>query len=365
MQCYSCGMFGHVARSCPNKGKGKGKAGYGKGGKGGKGGKDGGKGFGGKGNGMFGGKGGKGGGYQGVCWSCGKRGHKAAEFWAAQAVDWGTREEEGVADEEGEECGGVWMIGNVEASSVGRKEAEWKITRRRRKAKSERTKSAYLNGPNPSGDCSWPEGRGKHSRGSEDVAGPSRRVGGRWNALLEDDGGVEEVDVGAVDESLPQDEITIDSGAGKNVWPNTRKEGGKVRQLEKRIRLSAANGNEMKVEGEKMVRFKADGKECGMNFIVTEVKKPLAAVSAIVDEGNIVVFGPGPHGSFIQNCMTGEKIMMQRKKGTYVIKVDISVAKKVGRSVRSEEVGVDASAGQEVERKPCSGTSGFTWQAKI
>ena len=51
-------------------------------------------------------------------------------------------------------------------------------------------------------------------------------------------------------------------------------------------------------------------------------QKPLAAVSSIVDEGNVVVFGPGPWGSFIQNVQSGEKIMMTRKKGTYVISVD-------------------------------------------
>ena len=58
-----------------------------------------------------------------------------------------------------------------------------------------------------------------------------------------------------------------------------------------------------------------------MNFLVTDVKKPLAAVSAIVDEGNVVVFGPGPWGSFIQNVGSGEKIFMERKRGTYVMRV--------------------------------------------
>ena len=49
----------------------------------------------------------------------------------------------------------------------------------------------------------------------------------------------------------------------------------------------------------------------------------MAAVSAIVDEGNIVVFGPAEGGSFIQNVATGEKIGMKRKKGTYVIEAEI------------------------------------------
>ena len=92
--------------------------------------------------------------------------------------------------------------------------------------------------------------------------------------------------------------------------------------MEKKVKLMAANCQEMPVEGEKVVKFEVDGKKCGMKFLVTDTKKPLAAVSSIVDEGNVVVFGPGPWGSLIQNVQSGEKIMMTRRKGTYVIAVD-------------------------------------------
>ena len=92
--------------------------------------------------------------------------------------------------------------------------------------------------------------------------------------------------------------------------------------MAKGIKLMAANGQEMKVDGEKLVKFQTGDMQCGLNFLVTDVKKPLAAVSAIVDGGNVVVFGPGPWGSFIQNVTSGERIMMERKKGTYVIKVN-------------------------------------------
>ena len=134
--CHNCGGLGHYARNCPKGGgkgggkskgyqKGKGdfaKGGYGKGfGGGGKG--FGGKGYGGGGKGFGGG--GKGFGYQGLCFNCGKIGHKAAECrggkgggksWWANGVD----EQE---EEEGEEadCGGVFMIGCVDCdSSKGR-----------------------------------------------------------------------------------------------------------------------------------------------------------------------------------------------------------------------------------------------------
>ena len=112
------------------------------------------------------------------------------------------------------------------------------------------------------------------------------------------------------------------------MWPKGRKEGGPVRQLAKKIKLMAANGQEMPVEGEKIVKFETDGRKCGMRFLVTDTKKPLAAVSSIVDEGNVVVFGPGPWGSFIQNVQNGEKIFMTRKKGTYVIAVDFQGGEK-------------------------------------
>lgn len=148
-------------------------------------------------------------------------------------------------------------------------------------------------------------------------------LGGRFGVLAEES---EEVDICAV-EPQPEDEITVDSGAGKNVWPRNRKEGGKMEKLAKGVRLMAANGQEMKVDGEKVVKFQAgDQMRCGLKFLVTDVKKPLAAVSAIVDGGNVCVFGPGPWGSFIQNVATGERIFMERKKGTYVIKVKFTNA---------------------------------------
>jgi hypothetical protein len=143
---------------------------------------------------------------------------------------------------------------------------------------------------------------------------------GRFEALREEEEEEEKTDICAVEEKT-EEEITVDSGAGKCVWPRTRKEGGKVTKLQRNIRLSAANGQEMKVDGEKVIKFETDGRRCAMKFLVTDTKKPLAAVSAIVDEGNVVVFGPGPWGSFIQNVTSGEKIFLQRKKGTYVMKV--------------------------------------------
>ena len=51
-----------------------------------------------------------------------------------------------------------------------------------------------------------------------------------------------------------------------------------------------ANGTKIKVYGEAVLEFEENGTQCGMRFLESDVKKPLAAVSAMNDEGNTVVF---------------------------------------------------------------------------
>ena len=83
-------------------------------------------------------------------------------------------------------------------------------------------------------------------------------------------------------------EITVDSGAVKSVWPS-RKKGVERTKSKKAVKLAAASGSPIRVEGDARLEFIRDGMKCSMKFLDADVKRPLASVSAIVDEGNVVV----------------------------------------------------------------------------
>ena len=99
-----------------------------------------------------------------------------------------------------------------------------------------------------------------------------------------------------------------------------KKEEGRERQKiqGKKPKLAAANGTSIEVYGEALLEFRMRGRRCGMRFLDADVKKPLGAVSAMVDEGNTVVFSR-KLGSYVENDETSEKIPMIRKGGTYVM----------------------------------------------
>jgi len=130
-------------------------------------------------------------------------------------------------------------------------------------------------------------------------------------------------DVLEVEEEAEEDideivEVTVDSGAARSVWPR-RKKGVKRQKIQgKKPKLAAANGTCIEVDGEALLEFKMSGRRCGMKFLDADVKKPLGAVSAMVDEGNTVVFSR-KWGSFVENDITSERIPMSRKGGTYVM----------------------------------------------
>ena len=82
--------------------------------------------------------------------------------------------------------------------------------------------------------------------------------------------------------------VAVDSGAAKSVWPRSQK--GVLRRMEKKPMLAAANGTKIEVYGETVLEFEMDGRQCGMNILGGDVRKPSATVSAMNDEGNTAVF---------------------------------------------------------------------------
>ena len=108
----------------------------------------------------------------------------------------------------------------------------------------------------------------------------------------------------------------------------------KVIQSGKEMRFRNASGGRMNHYGSRAVTFRTDGGEgrmMGLDFQVSDVRKPLAAVWRIAQSGNIVQFGPSDEECFIMNKGTGEKVGLRRKGGSYVMGVEYM--KKVNEEV--------------------------------
>ena len=98
--------------------------------------------------------------------------------------------------------------------------------------------------------------------------------------------------------------VTVDSGSTKNVLPRYKK-GVQRRTMERKPKLAAANGTKIVVYGEAVLEFEEGGMQCGMRFLDSDVRKPLAAVSAMSDEKNTVVLSR-KWGNYIENDGAGK-----------------------------------------------------------
>ena len=103
----------------------------------------------------------------------------------------------------------------------------------------------------------------------------------------------------------------------------------------KTVRLAAASGSPLHVEGDARLAFVRDGKKCNMKFLDADVERPLASVSAIVDEGNVVVFGP--QESHIEHTSIGQRIPMNRRQGVFVVQLDAREGTRSMTTVRFDE----------------------------
>ncbi len=139
----------------------------------------------------------------------------------------------------------------------------------------------------------------------------------------------EELEVGAVEAGYGRTgQITIDSGAAESVMPKDSFPHFPFMPADRyksQAKYVAANGSRMGNYGQKRVPFKMKGGDGDQSIVfqVTDVTKPLAAVSRIVEKGNVVQFGPKPEDNFIRS-ESGKKIPIRRERGTYVIDVEFN-----------------------------------------
>ena len=126
-------------------------------------------------------------------------------------------------------------------------------------------------------------------------------------------GSVDDVlEVGEVNEVVVVQEmveITVDPGAAKSVWLLQQK-GVARTKAKKTVRLAAASGSPMHVDGDAI-----------LEFVRTSKDRWLRERSGTVDEGNIVVFGK--QDSYIKHRSTGQRIPMRRwRNGVHVVWLD-------------------------------------------
>ena len=117
-------------------------------------------------------------------------------------------------------------------------------------------------------------------------------------------------------------EVTVDSAAEESVCPAGWGEhfGTQPVPAEQQTTFVNASGGRIAHYGSRKVVLAAtSSKNLAINFQVTDVKKPLLAVSRLIEHGNVVQFGPRPGDSYIQSVSTGDKLLLERRGNSWVI----------------------------------------------
>ena len=312
VQCHRCKGFGHVMAQCPSPAspalttpKGGGKAG-----KGSIKGKGKGKGVDGKG--------------VGVCYHCGKPGHRMADCWTLHPEKRAAKQMANVEE--------TVALGSVDATMpryVAPNMPEFF------------SKNPFSDLVNAEGDAVW----GIASVEVQSQDGEREESGlGNWETWEKEDISSVEVlgpAVGSVDrgptkkvqmlETAGRGTITVDSGAAESCLPVSAVPKESLREGAAKkagVRYQAACGTSMDNKGEKNVRFRtidAKGQRNKLSsilFQVTDVGKPLASVSRMLDAGNTVVFTRSGAGPRIVNDKTGDSIPMREVNRTFVLDVE-------------------------------------------
>jgi hypothetical protein len=259
-----------MMRDCPtNSLKGKGKNGKGDDGKGGKGGKGEGK----EQHPQHPNKG-KGKGINGECFHCGKWGHRAAECRSREA---NAVEEEQVQTIEEVAVGGVWMVGAVNVEKVKVKGKAKSITDIQNRfsifGESGEEHNAEICAVEIAHTLTRESGLDFNVADVKKPLASAVRVVRAGNRVVMDEEGSyienkqtgERMEVRVESDTFvfdvefqngEQGTITLDSGAGCNVWPH-----GKLREVPMRpknpaLRMTAANGTEIQNCGRKLIQFR-------------------------------------------------------------------------------------------------------------
>jgi hypothetical protein len=233
-------------------------------------------------------------------------------------------------EEEANELGGVWTLGNVGCRDVC---CGWSKAARDEGAEKNKFSVRDFSKMAPKKICLW----NKFSVLDEEI-GDLRAD----KSTIGHVGVVEEhnLRIDAVEESrgencrkkkykvVKKGKITVDSGAEESVMPGEMLPEEEMKMAKKK-RFIAANGNEMAHYGEKDVKFRCEGGDAvsSITFQASDVTKPLVAVKRIAEKGNIVQFGPEEKDCFIQNIKTKKKIPMKKEGGTYILEVEYLVEK--------------------------------------
>ena len=118
---------------------------------------------------------------------------------------------------------------------------------------------------------------------------------------------------------------------------------GNKAKSKKNMKLAVANGTSIAVKGDAELRFQGpSGNRCSMKFLDAGVKKPLASVSSMVDQGSRVVFDAD--GSYVEHVASSNRIPMMRKRGVFVLEIEAEAPGWTGSKRRAymEVDGVDA-----------------------
>ena len=135
-----------------------------------------------------------------------------------------------------------------------------------------------------------------------------------WIQWVTEDGGIKGPAVG---------EIVIDSGAAESVCPWDWARQFPMREVpwDRKRDFRNASGGKMEHYGEKKIQCGFDGLAAPVNmtFQVSDCRNPLASVARIVENGNIVQFGPKATDNFIFNPTSGERVMLRKKGRKFVL----------------------------------------------